>query len=247
MANLKAHRSIRKYKSRVIPEEILTDILVCGIRASNTGNMQLYSIIITRNSYKKALLAPLHFNQRMVIEAPILLTICIDFNRFSIWCEQNSTQADFSDLLWLINGTIDFSLLAQNICVAAEDHGLGICYLGTTLYNALEICKILKLPKGVVPITALSIGYPELIPELNDRLSLDSIVHFEEYMDYSAERISDIYRYKENLESTQSFIKENGKQNLAQVFTEVRYKKEDSVYFSEKLFLMLKEQGFLIK
>jgi len=245
MELLKSHRTIRKYKAADVADDILNDILECGIRSSNTGNMQLYSIIVTRNKEKKAQLAPFHFNQPMVKEAPLLLTICFDVNRFKLWCEVNDANVDFSGLLWLLNGTIDSSILAQNICVAAESYGLGICYLGTTLYNAPEISNVLHLPSGVIPITTLTIGYPEVVPELTDRLSLDSVVHYEEYQDYSSDSIQEMYDFKEKLESSKKFVKENEKENLAQVFTDVRYKSADSQFFSKKLLQMLTDQGFV--
>jgi nitroreductase len=247
MEILKSHRTIRKYQTTMIPDNLLNDILVCGIRASNTGNMQLYSIVVTRDSEKKSELAPLHFNQPMVKEAPLLLTICLDVNRFKLWCGENNTIADFSGLLWLLNGTIDSSILAQNICVAAESYGLGICYLGTTLYNAPEISKVLLLPTGVIPITTLTVGYPEVVPELTDRLPLDSVVHYEEYRNYSPDSIKEIYDFKEKLESSKKFVLENGKENLAQVFTDVRYKSSDSHFFSKKLLEMLGDQGFVFE
>ena len=247
MELLKLHRSIRKYKVDDISIETINDILECGIRASNTGNMQLYSVVVTRSSEKKAELAPLHFNQPMVKESPLLLTICFDINRFRGWCLANNTKTDFNGLLWLLNGTIDASILAQNICVAAESKGLGICYLGTALYNAPEISKVLRLPSGVIPITALTIGYPEVVPELTDRLPLDSVVHFEEYREYSDNQIREIYKLKEDLDSSKKFVEENAKENLAQVYTEVRYKSADSHFFSKKLLKMLVEQGFVFE
>jgi nitroreductase len=246
MELLKSHRTIRKYKPAAIADDVLNQLLEFGTRSSNTGNMQLYSVIVTRNAEKKALLAPLHFNQPMVREAPLLLTICYDINRFSRWCSVNKAKAEFSDLLWLLNGTIDSSVFAQNICIAAENLGLGICYLGTTLYNAPEISQVLNLPVGVIPVTTLTVGYPEVVPELTDRLPLNSIVHLEEYQDYTDEQIAGMYEAKENMGSSQRFVKENGKDNLAQVFTEVRYKSADSAYFSAKLRKMLSEQGFAI-
>lgn len=245
MKVLKSHRSIRKYCRTDIAEDVLMDILECGIRSSNTGNMQLYSIVVTRSPAKKELLTPLHFNQPMVMEAPLLLTICFDLNRFSKWCKRSKTDTDFSNLLWLLTGTIDSSILAQNICVAAESRGLGICYLGTTLYNAPEISKVLNLPVGVIPITSLTMGYPDVIPELTDRLPLNSVVHHEEYKDYTDVDIVEIYEQKELLESSRIFVKENAKENLAQVYTEVRYKSADSRFFSGKLVKWLTEQGFV--
>jgi nitroreductase len=246
MKVLLSHRSIRKYIDKPVSEKALGEILECGIRSSNTGNMQLYSIIVTRNSEAKAILAPFHFNQPMVKNAPIVLTICFDINRFLKWCKINGAETDFSNLLWLFNGTIDCSILAQNICVAAENLGLGICYLGTTLYNAPEISVVLNLPKGVIPVTTLTIGYPSEMPEKSDRLPLKSIVHLERYSDYSEDSIADIYQEKENLESSKKFVDENGKENLAQVYADVRYKSKDNIYFSEKLRKMLVDQGFVI-
>ena len=245
MELLKTHRSIRKYKKDTIADQVLDEILECGIRASNTGNMQLYSIIITKCPEKKAILAPLHFNQSMVLDAPLLLTICLDLNRFYRWCRQEDAQADFSNLLWLLNGVIDSSILAQNICIAAENVGLGICYLGTTLYNAAEISKVLRLPTGVIPVNTLTVGYPEEIPELTDRLPVNSIIHFEEYHEYTNEEISKIYQEKECLDSSIKYVAENGKANLAQVYTQVRYKSADNVYFSNKLMKMLTDNGFM--
>jgi nitroreductase len=247
MELLKNHRSIRSYLHTEIGSDVLNEILKCGIMASNTGNMQLYSVIVTKEPAKKKLLAPFHFNQPMVVNAPVLLTVCMDINRFYKWCSVNNTQADFQNLLWLFNGCIDASLFAQNICIAAENRGLGICYLGTTLYNASEIAEVLKLPAGVVPITALTIGYPESVPELTDRLPFEAVVHYEEYSDFADSRIGTLYNDKENLEVSQKFVTENAKENLAQVYTEVRYKKEDSDFFSKKLIEFLTVQGFRLE
>lgn len=244
MKLLNNHCSVRNYLSTKIPQDLLDNILYSGIRSSNTGNMQLYSIVVTLDDDRKKALAPCHFNQAMVLQAPVLLTICFDINRFYKWCETSNTSADFKNLLWLLNGTIDVSILAQNICIAAENEGLGICYLGTTLYNAPEISTLLNLPVGVIPITALIIGYPAFPHEKSDRLNLDAVVHYEVYKEYQREEIDRIYADKESLESSKKFVTENNKERLAQVYTEVRYKKTDNEYFSRKLLNLLKDQGF---
>jgi nitroreductase len=242
---LKSHRTIRKYSSAVVSADILQNIIKCGVRASNTGNMQLYSVIVTLDEINKGLLAPLHFNQSMVKDAPVVLTICFDINRFYKWCTINTTKAEFSNLLWLLNGTIDASILAQNISIAAESYGLGICYLGTTLYNAPEISAVFNLPNGVIPITTLTLGYPEIVPELTDRLPFKSIVHWEKYHDFNDDQIQTIYSEKEELDSSKQFVLDNNKENLAQVYTEVRYKNADSLHFSKKILKMLMDQGFI--
>ena len=239
------HRSIRKYKSDPITDKDLNDILEAGIRASNTGNMQVYSIVVTRDEEMKKKLAPTHFNQPMATQAPVLLTFCADINRFNKWCKQRNAEPGYDNFLWFTNAVIDAMLASQNCCLAAEEKGMGICYLGTTTYNADKIIDILKLPKGVSPITTVVVGYPDESPELTDRLPLDGVVHYETYKDYSNEDIDRIYAEKEALESTKALLEENQKETLAQIFTDNRYKKADNLHFSKTFLNVLKEQGFM--
>ena len=243
--HLKSHKSVRSYKPDPIEPEILNSILEAGCRASTTGNMQLYSIIVTSDEKKKAELAPAHFNQKAVLEAPVLLTICADFNRFNKWCIQRDAVPGFDNFLSFINGAIDAILVSQNICIAAESVGLGICYFGTVLYNADKIIETLNLPKGVVPVAAITVGYPNNESTQTDRLPIDAIVHKEVYTDYSPERINKIYSTKEAQSDNVKFVVENNKKTLAQVYTDVRYKKGDNEHFSAKLLEVLKKQGFL--
>lgn len=238
------HRSIRTYLEKEIPEELLNQIIEAGMRASTTGNMQVYSIVNTTEQSLKEKLAPAHFNQSMLIDAPNVLTFCADFNRFKQWCALSNAKPGYDNFLSFMTAAIDALLLAQNVALAAEDSGLGICYLGTTIYNAQQIIDVLKLPKGVVPITTLSVGWPNEIPPKTDRLPIDAILHQETYNVYSDEKIRELYAEKEALEENQKFVIENNKESLAQVFTDIRYKKADNEYFSEKLIEVIKKQGF---
>lgn len=239
------HRSIRKYTGEKIPDALLDVIFESGCRASTTGNMQVYSIINTTSQEIKDELLPLHFNQQMIKDAPNVLTFCADFNRFNKWCELNDAEPGYDNFLSFMTAAIDALLVAQNIAIAAEEHGLGICYLGTTTYNADKIIEVLKLPKGVVPITTLTIGWPDEQPKQTDRLPIEAVLHKEVYNDYTENGIIDHYCLKEQLEENKQFVKENDKQTLAQVFTDVRYKKADNEFFSEKLLQVLKQQGFM--
>ncbi len=239
------HRSIRKYKDKPIAPVLLEEILHAGVRASTTGNMQLYSVIVSQDIEKKKALAPFHFNQPMVNEAPVLLTFCADINRFSKWCVYRKAEPCYDNLLWFFNASIDALLAAQNICIAAENNGLGICYLGTATYMADEIVEALELPIGVIPVTAVVMGYPAEEPGLSDRLPLDGVVHYEKYKDFSEEDINRIYKEKESLQETLDLLKENNKETLAQIFTDNRYKKEDNLTFSKKYLKTLFDQGFM--
>ncbi|WP_346856788.1 nitroreductase family protein [uncultured Draconibacterium sp.] len=241
---LNRHVSIRKFKQQQIDEDLLKSLLYSGTKASTTGNMQLYSIVITRDEKMKEKLAPLHFNQPLAKQAPVLLTFIADFNRFSKWCKLNNAEPGYNNFLSFTTAVIDAILVAQNVCIAAENKGLGICYLGTTTYNAKGIIDILNLPKLTFPVTTIALGYPDEQPSLTDRIPLEGIIHYERYTDYSEQSINELYAFKESLESSKHFVKENNKESLAQVFTDVRYKKADNEYFSEQMINTLKEQGF---
>jgi nitroreductase len=239
------HKTIRKYTGDPIPVKILDNILEAGTRASTTGNMQVYSIVVTTENGIKEELAPCHFNQPMVKEAPVVLTFCADFNRFNKWCKLRKAEPGYDNFLSFMTAAIDALLVAQNVCIAAEDAGLGICYLGTTTYMAGKIIEVLQLPRGVVPVTTVTLGYPDEDPDLTDRLPLSAVIHREKYTDYSDNDINELYHEKELVNSYQEFVKEHNKETLAQVFTDIRYKKDDNVLFSNSLLDILKNQGFM--
>lgn len=245
MELLNRHVTIRKFLNKMVEPKLLERILYSGTRASTTGNMQTYSIIVTRNTERKEKLAPLHFNQPVVTSAPLLVTFIADFNRFTRWCQMNKADPGYNNFISFFTASIDALLVAQNVCIAAEDNGLGICYLGTTTYNAEEIINELKLPPLTFPVTTVALGYPEEQPGLTDRLPLEGIVHHEVYNDYTSMQLRELYAYKENLEEMKHFVKENKKETLAQVFTDIRYKKADNEFFSKKMVNTLRKQGFL--
>ena len=215
-----------------------------SFRASTVGNMQTYSVVVTREAEGKEKLAPAHFNQPMVKSAPVVLTFCIDLRRFSKWCEQRNAQPGYNNFEWFVTGAVDALLVAQTFCVAAEKKGLGICYLGTTTYNPHVIVEALNLPELVFPITTVTVGWPAEDPEQVDRLPIEGIVHEEFYHDYSPEDIDAIYAYKESLQENIKFIVENNKETLAQVFTDIRYTKDANEAMSKVLWDTMKKQGF---
>ena len=238
-------RSIRKYSSEPLDDSLLNEILTMACRASTSGNMQVYSIIITRDEEMKKALSPLHFKQKMITEAPVVLTFCADFNRFNKWCRHRNAEPGYDNFLSFLTAAIDAIIVAQTSCIAAESKGLGICYLGTTIYTAKGIIEVLKLPNGVVPVTTVTLGWPSDQLAQVDRLPLEAVIHRETYTDYTNESLDLFYREKEGRSDSLQFIRENNKETLAQIFTDVRYKKKDNVQFSNVLLEVLKDQGFM--
>ncbi|MDR3118671.1 MAG: NADPH-dependent oxidoreductase [Mediterranea sp.] len=245
MESMKNRRTVRKYLSKDISSELLNDLLETSFRSSTTGNMQLYSVVITRDPEMKEKLSPAHYHQPAIKTAPVVLTFCADFGRFTKWCEQRRAIPGYDNFQSFMNAFIDAVIAAQTFCTAAEEAGLGICYLGTTTYNPQMIIDILKLPKLVFPATTITVGYPDGIPGQADRLPLNGIIHDERYNDYTPADIDRIYAYKESLAENRRFIAENTKETLAQVFTDIRYTKKDNEALSENFMKALRQQGFI--
>ena len=245
MDSIKNRRTIRKYKQQDVPANLINNLLEESFRASTMGNMQLYSVVITRSQEMKQKLAPAHFWQPMVTNAPVVLTFCADFNRFSKWCMQRKAEPGYDNLMSFMNAASDTLLATQNFCTLAEEAGLGICYLGTTIYNPHQIIDVLHLPELVMPVATITVGYPDEYPDQPDRLPLCGVVHDEVYKDYTPEMIDDIYAYKESLPENMHFLEINNKETLAQIFTDIRYKKADNEAMSETLLKTLKAQKFL--
>ncbi len=247
------HRSIRAYKPDPIPDEKLTAILYAATRASSSGNMQTYSIIVTRDAQRRARLWELHFRQDMIKQAPVLLTFCVDWNRMVRWCELNDANPGYDNFLSFLVGFADALIAAQNAAIAAEHFGLGVCYMGTTLGNPLKLIDFFSLPKRVFPATTLLVGYPDESPSPRARLPLDSIVHSESYESFDEARIRQTYcsRETEGWDRYMSFpdlaasIRESGVRNLAQVYTQLKYTLEDNIDLSRELAAALRQQGFL--
>ena len=245
MKSIKTRRTIRKYKQTPVDEALLNQLLELSARTQTMGNLQLYSVVITRDEEQKRRLAPAHFGQPMVTGAPVVLTICADFNRTSEWCLQRKAEPGYDNFLSFINAASDALLFTQTFSCLAEEAGLGVCYLGTTVYQPQQIIEVLGLPRLVMPIATLTVGWPDEDPALTDRLPLASFVHEETYRDYSPADIDKYYSPKEALPENQHFVEINKKETLAQVFAEIRYTKKDNEALSQLFLDTLKNQGFL--
>lgn len=232
-------RSIRNFSNKEIDQNLLNSILLEACKAPTCGNMQLYSVIVTRGESEKKTLSSFHFNQPAT-NAPVLLTICADFNRFTRWCELRNADAGYDNFLSFTSAFADAMIYAQQITTIAELNGLGTCYLGTVIYNAPEIAALLELPELVVPVACLAIGWPEEEGVETERLPLQAIVHEERYRKDSDEEILKLFKEKEEYGPNRGFVEENNKENLARVFAEVRYPRAMNEEFSAKLLAWLR-------
>ena len=245
MKNLATRRTIRQYSEKEVSPELLNRLLSEAGRTQTMGNLQLYSVVVTRSAEMKQRLAPAHFNQPMVTQAPVVLTVCADFNRTSAWARNRQAEPGYENFLSFINAATDALLYTQTLCCLMDEEGLGYCYLGTTVYQPQQIIDTLQLPRLTMPVATLTVGWPAEEPPLSDRLPVESFVHDETYRDYTPQDIDTYYIYKEQLPENRHFVSINHKDTLAQVFTDIRYTRKDNDAMSAGLLEVLKRQGFL--
>ena len=245
MKNLSTRRTIRQYSLRDVSQELLNRLMTEASRTQTMGNLQLYSVVVTRNPRIKERLAPAHFNQPMVIQAPVVLTVCADFNRTSFWARCRNAEPGYDNFLSFINAATDALLYTQTLCNLMDEEGLGYCFLGTTVYQPQQIIDILQLPRLTMPVATLTVGWPDEAPPLSDRLPLESFVHEDTYHDYLGMDIDTYYYNKEHLPENENFVRINNKETLAQVFTDIRYTRKDNEAMSQGLLTALYRQGFL--
>ncbi len=245
LSALAERRTVRKYEDRDVDDALLTELLTTAARTQTMGNLQLYSVVVTRDAAMKQRLAPAHFNQPMATSAPVVLTFCADYHRTSEWCKLRKAQPGYDNILSFLNAATDALLYCQTFCNLAETAGLGLCYLGTTIYQPRQIIDCLQLPELVMPVATITLGWPAETPPLSDRLPATAFVHNETYQPVTAASINRDYLPKETLPENEEFVRLNKKETLAQIFTDIRYTREACEAMSEELMAALRQQKFL--
>ncbi|MBZ0335601.1 oxygen-insensitive NADPH nitroreductase [Marinobacter sp. AL4B] len=180
---LKSHRSIRKFKDQQIPKELFEELIQAGQSAATSSHVQAYTVIHVVNPESRARLAELAGGQPYVESASDFLVFCADMKRSTEAAERSGAEVTRGMTEQLLVASIDVALMAQNVVVAAESEGLGICYIGGIRNNPQEVSELLQLPEHVYPVFGLCLGYPDQNPEVKPRLPLTSILKQDVYDD----------------------------------------------------------------
>ena len=252
---LNQHRSIRQYKPNPIDPTLVEQI--CGdaiAGASSSGNLNSISIVLSRAPERKSRLYELHYGQPMVLEAPLVITFCADWFRTRRWLRRRGARDNFNNFLSYNVAALDAMIVAQNVCLGFEEHGLGICYMGTTLQSMKAIADFLELPDTCLPVTTIVVGYPDENPTKRDRLPLRAFLHDEKYQQPTDEQLDETYlqrevtgweRYMSN-PYTKKVIEAKGITSLAHYYTsEVKYDPDVFKKDSAEIYHALEEKHFL--
>jgi FMN reductase (NADPH) len=178
---LTSHASVRKYKDVTLSKNELHEIVRAGQHAASSNFVQAYSVIHVTEQETREELARLSKNPGQVLSAGAVLVLCMDFYRVKQGARLLGKEIDFSHAEHLLVGATDVALFAQNIAVAAESKGYGICYIGGVRNAPEEISELLNLPEGVAPMYAMTIGVPDEANEVKPRLPVEAIIHENSY------------------------------------------------------------------
>jgi nitroreductase len=254
-ALLNGHRSIRRYKPDPIPATLVEQVLGDAVAGtSSSGNLNSVSMVLTRDPERKRRLYELHFEQEMVLEAPLLVTFCADWYRTREWLRRRGARDNFNNLIGYHVAAFDAMILSQSVCLGFEAHGLGICYMGTTLHSMTEIADFLDLPDTCLPVTTIVVGHPAEDPAKRDRLPLRAFVHEETYHRPTDAELDAIYEQREvkgwarymAYPELKAKIESLGITSLAQFYTsEAKYEPDGFRRDSERLRALLESKHFL--
>ncbi len=253
---MQAHRSIRAYKPDPIDPGLVDRVLASSLQgSSSSGNLNMVSVVKTQDVARKAHLCELHYGQPMVLQAPLLLSFCADTFRTREWLALRGARPGFGDFVSWHTAAFDAMILAQTAALAFESHGLGICYMGTTLFRMRQIADYLELPDHCLPVTTLVVGWPAEAPAQRDRLPPPTWIHEERYRRPAAADIDAQFaererrgreRYLSSSPEMAALWAEHGITSLAQYYTsKIKYDPDAFAGFSADLQALLRERGFL--
>lgn len=255
-ALLNAHRSVRRYRPDDVDPALIRRVLQDALHgSSSSGNLNTVSVVVTRDVERKRRLYEMHFEQPMVLQAPVVLTFCADTHRTRRWLALRNARLGFADFISWHVASFDALILAQTAALAFESHGLGLCYMGTTLHSMRAIADFLECPANVLPATSMVLGWPDETLAQRDRLPTTAWVHEERYRDPTPEDLERDFaeRERRGRERYLSFSPEmarrwadHGITSLAQFYTSrLKYDPDRFAEDSAALEGLLRERGFL--
>ena len=167
---IKGRRSIRAFKNRDVPAEIVEKLIDAARWAPSAGNIQPWEFIIVRKPKIKRRLVEAALDQVFIEEAPVVIVVCAN--------EVRSSQGYGvrGETLYCIQDT---AAAIQNIHLTAYSLGLGTCWVGA--FREEETREILKIPYGIRPVAIIPVGYSAEAPTPRMRKSISQIVHYETF------------------------------------------------------------------
>lgn len=183
MKSLLSHRSIRAYTDRPVEEDVLDQIIQAVLAAPNWVNLQHVSVIVVKDQERRKKFAALCGEQQHIAQAPVFLVFCADYYRTWLACRAKGQSFDevMGEIDNLIVGAHEVGIALGTAVAAAESFGLGTVPIGDIRLHALDAVTELCLPKYVLPLLGLCVGYPAEQPGQKPRLPKEAVCFEERY------------------------------------------------------------------
>lgn len=164
LENIATRTSIRKYQDKPVEKEKIKKLLEAAMAAPSAMNKQPWHFIVVTDKNILASIAKANHNSEMAAHAPLAIVVCGDTDK-SI----PGRPAGY----WVQ----DASAASENILLAAHAMGLGAVWTGTYPMpeRVAPITKILGLPKNIIPLNTIVIGYPAENPQPKDKFKEENI------------------------------------------------------------------------
>ena len=186
---LAPHRSVRLFRPETLGDGMLERILAEAQRAPTDATAQMYSFVRITPGALRRRVAKISGDQRHVADAPEFLVVCADVRRLERVLESRGHRPGAYPATGLHFATVDAALAAQRLIDAAEALGLGTVCIGGILNGLEEIVELLSLPRGVLPLFGLCLGWPGETPVERPRVAPASVLHTDRYREQTKEAI----------------------------------------------------------
>lgn len=161
----KQRSSIRSFQEREVSEEEVEKLLKAANSAPSAGNLQSYEIVAIRKEELKDELVEAAHGQKFLGQAPIV---------FAFLQDEERSRKKYGERGKLYS-TQDGTIAATYLQLAAEDMGLGSCWVGS--FEEDEVADLLETSKR--PLALIPVGYSARRPSQDSgRRELDDLVRF---------------------------------------------------------------------
>ena len=167
---IRTRRSIRKYKEKPVPWELIVEILQAGKYAPFAGNIFNAKFIVIKSDAKRAAIAEACVQQYWMQDAPIQIVIVGEPEKAERYYGTRGAR------LYTIQGA---AAAAENMLLTAHSLGLGSCWVGA--FDEEEIRRICNLPEHVNVQAVLTIGYADEQPTPPPKYRIEHVMFFEKW------------------------------------------------------------------
>lgn len=181
------HRSHRAYADAPIGDEQLERLVDAARHASTSSFIQAYAVVAVRDPQRRAAVARLCGGQAHVAGAPLFVAVCADLHKLAVACARHGQRIQTQSFELFLQASVDAALLGQNLALAAESEGLGVCMIGAARNHPLELAALLDLPPHVFVLFGMTIGQPADDPVPRGRMPLPGILFHERYVPAQAD------------------------------------------------------------